>query len=54
MKDKRYSPPQYKKGDIVKASDGVSGKIVMISYEMGENWYFVNVKWYAERELVKS
>lgn len=47
MKDKRYIPPQYKKGDLIKGY----GIIEMISYDMGVNWYLINNKWYAEREL---
>jgi hypothetical protein len=46
-----YSPPKFRKGQGVLTSDNLAGKVEMLSYESGENWYFVNLKWYAEREL---
>lgn len=49
-----FSPPKYRKGEGVLTDDNLAGNIEMISYEGGENWYFVNLKWYAERELRKA
>lgn len=54
MRDKRYTPPKFKKGDTIRTDDNVVAKIEMLSYEMGETWYFVNNKWYAETELKGS
>jgi hypothetical protein len=43
-----FSPPKYKKGENTK-----KGVIEHITYDLGINWYFIEDRYYAERELDK-
>jgi len=47
-----YEPPKFKRGATVKA-DNQEGVVQAIAYTGGENWYFVNGKYYGEGEITK-
>jgi len=49
-KDKKlnYELPKFRKGQVVSM-----GTITAITYSGGSNWYEINGKYYAEREISK-
>ena len=52
MKQNRFSPPIFRRGTRVKVkTEKQVGEVSQIAFELGENWYLVNFKWFAEREL---
>jgi hypothetical protein len=52
MKNNRFSPPLFRKGSRVKFKNSKKeGTVEQIAYELGSNWYLVDFKWFAEREL---
>lgn len=47
----RFALPRYKKGQLVKTSDG-EGVIVYVKYIEGAGfWYCINDKFYAQHEI---
>ena len=47
-----FELPKFRKGQIAKAN-GLKGTIEDLTYTGGENWYFVNGKYYGEGEITK-